>query len=189
MAQDMENIVQQNDRIARLAKSLLGFSRQTPQILHGVSLNKLLDRVLDIIRLRLNDVVVEKDYDPDVPLIQADPGQLEQVFTNLAVNALQAMAKGGQLTFRTGRSTPDRSPGVFAAVSDTGCGIPQENVERIFEPYFTTKKAGEGTGLGLYVCKNIVEQHHGTIDVESQVGVGTTFTISMPLKQPGNEIA
>ncbi|MBN1582311.1 MAG: response regulator [Anaerolineae bacterium] len=189
LAQDMENIVQQSERIARLAKSLLGFSRQTPQILQGVSLSKLLNHVLDIIRLRLSDVVVVQDYAPDEPLIQADPGQLEQVFTNLAVNALQAMTEGGQLTFRTGRSAPGQPLGAFAAVSDTGCGIPQENLKRIWEPYFTTKKAGEGTGLGLYVCKNIVEQHHGTLTVESQVGVGTTFTILLPLKQPGNEIA
>ncbi len=186
LAQDMTQIVQQSERIARLAKGLLTFSRQKPQILQGVNLTKMLDRVLNVIRFRLDDVQVDKVYAPDVPLIQADAGQLEQVLINLIVNALQAMSGGGRLTLQVGQD--EARARVFVAVRDTGCGIPEAHLGQIFEPYFTTKKAGEGTGLGLYVCKNIIEQHHGDIQAESQPEVGTTFTVWLPMTQPGNGI-
>ncbi|MBN1937343.1 MAG: response regulator [Anaerolineae bacterium] len=188
LAQDMEQIVHQSERIARLAKSLLTFSRQTPQLLEGVNLSRLFDRVLETIQFRLTDITVEKQYDPDLPLIRADAGQIEQVLMNLIVNAIQAMPEGGQLTLQTARIPDAQKPLVSATVIDTGCGIPPEHITQLFQPYFTTKKAGEGTGLGLYVCKNIVEQHHGTVEVSSQVNVGTTFTLTLPLKQPDSEI-
>lgn len=188
LADDMEQIIHQSERIARLAKSLLTFSRQTPQLLEGVNLSRLIDRVLETIQFRLTDIVVEKQYDPDLPLIQADASQIEQVLMNLIVNAIQAMPQGGRLTLKTARISDGQAPLVSVTITDTGCGIPPEHVSQLFQPYFTTKKATEGTGLGLYVCKNIVEQHHGTIEMTSQVDVGTTFTLTLPLKQQVNEI-
>lgn len=186
LADDMEQIIHQSERIARLAKSLLTFSRQTPQLLEGVNLARLIDRVLETIQFRLGDIVVDKQYEPDLPLIQADASQIEQVLMNLIVNAIQAMPNGGRLSLKTARIPDEQAPLVSATIIDTGCGIQPEHVSQLFQPYFTTKQA-EGTGLGLYVCKNIVEQHHGSIEMSSQVDVGTTFTLTLPLKQPTDE--
>jgi len=187
LAQDMEQIVHQSERIAQLAQRLLGFSRQMPHMLQGVDVAKLLDRVVDLVQFRLTDITVAREYEPGLPSIQADPGQLEQVFLNLIVNAVQAMPEGGQLTLGTGKGgLPHLSgaPGVWVTIADTGCGISAEHQARLFEAYFTTKEAGEGTGLGLYVCKNIIQSHGGVIEVASREGVGSTFTLYLPLIAP-----
>jgi signal transduction histidine kinase len=112
----------------------------------------------------------------DLPSVSGDPGQLQQVIIALATNAVDAMPQGGQLTITTRRN----GESVEVEVSDTGLGIAPENVPKIFEPFFTTKEVGKGTGLGLAVCYGILTEHGGSLDVQSTVGVGTTFTISLP---------
>ena len=128
---------------------------------------------------------------PALPLVQADIGMLEQALVNLVVNARDAMPDGGQLFITTGEqsfdagcvfSHPEARPGQFVwlTVKDTGCGIAPENMARIFEPFFTTKETGKGTGLGLATVYGIIQQHHGWLDVSSQLGAGATFKIYLP---------
>ena len=113
----------------------------------------------------------------DVPLVHCLPDELNQVWTNLVHNALQAMGRTGMLTIALRQEGGD----VLVSVGDTGCGIPPELRERIFDAFFTTKPAGEGTGLGLEIVRKIIEKHGGRIAVESEVGRGSTFTVSLPV--------
>jgi two-component system NtrC family sensor kinase len=113
---------------------------------------------------------------PDLSLISGDPGQLQQAIIALATNAIDAMGESGTLSILAGNSNGK----VVVEVSDTGVGIPLENLPKIFEPFFTTKEIGRGTGLGLAVCYGILTEHGGTLDVQSTVGTGTTFTITLP---------
>jgi signal transduction histidine kinase len=115
--------------------------------------------------------------------VKGNPDELLHVFVNLITNAVQAMEHGGTLTLET--ATTDEATQV--RVSDTGCGIPADLLSRIFEPFFTTKPQGKGTGLGLYNIKNVIHHLHGTIDVDSQVGRGSTFTITFPHESDAND--
>ncbi|HSP89669.1 MAG TPA: ATP-binding protein, partial [Vicinamibacterales bacterium] len=117
---------------------------------------------------------------PEDPLVQADHFQIEQLFLNLVLNALQAMPKGGILTLKT-KPAEGR---VIAEVRDTGVGIPDAIRDRIFDPFFTTRAVGEGTGLGLAVSDSIVRAHGGRMDVESRAGAGTAFRVSLPSRTP-----
>jgi len=117
---------------------------------------------------------VRAELDPTLPDVEADPAQLKDVFRNLLVNAAEAMGGRGRLTVSTRLVDASR---VAIEVQDTGSGIPRENLDRIFQPFFTTKEFGEGTGLGLAIAYGIVKMHRGQISVESQVGEGTTFTV------------
>jgi CheY-like chemotaxis protein len=142
-------------------------------------------------RLLGEDVVFKTEFAADLPSIQADPGMIEQVVMNLAVNARDAMPKGGQLRVTTSLVEVDaphalRQVGarqgrfVCLEVADTGCGMSPETLSRIFEPFFSTKEVGKGTGLGLATVYGIVKQHQGWIEVTSEIGVGTTFRIFLP---------
>jgi two-component system NtrC family sensor kinase len=109
-------------------------------------------------------------------VIKGDPLQLQQVFLNIILNAVQAMSKGGRLKIST-----KEEPGFIRIMfSDTGVGIPEENLDKIFDPFFTTKGVGEGTGLGLSICFGIIERHGGRIEVKSEVGEGSVFTVWLP---------
>lgn len=125
---------------------------------------------------------VIKEYG-NLPDVECLPSQLNQVFMNLLVNAAHAIEERGTITIRTGTSDTE----VWVEITDTGKGIPPENLKRIFDPFFTTKPVGKGTGLGLSLAYNIVQKHHGRIEVESHVGKGTTFRIVLPKKQPEDE--
>jgi len=122
-------------------------------------------------------VTVKKDYGK-LPNIPCHPQQISQVFANILVNAAQAIEKKGEVRIKT-RLVEDH---VEVVIQDTGAGISEENLARIFEPFFTTKEAGKGTGLGMHVACGIIEKHHGTLSVESTVGTGTTFTITLPVE-------
>jgi two-component system NtrC family sensor kinase len=119
----------------------------------------------------------------ELPPVYGDPGQLQQAVIALATNAIDAMPDGGVLKIA---SRVERG-NVLVDVSDTGVGIPPENIAKIFEPFFTTKEVGQGTGLGLAVCYGILTEHGGSLDVQSTVGVGTTFTITLPAIEPTGE--
>jgi two-component system NtrC family sensor kinase len=120
-----------------------------------------------------------KSYATDLPPVNGDPQQLQQVFVNIMLNAYQSMPQGGRLEIKTWA----KDNTVTVAFSDEGVGIPPKYMDRIFDPFFTTKEPGEGTGLGLSVSYGIVQRHGGSIDVESKEGKGTTFTIRLPLPQ------
>ena len=175
------------ERGAQLTSQLLAFSRRQVTEARVLDLNDLitnLDRMLR--RLIGEHVELVVLHSPDAGSIRADSGQMEQVVTNLVVNARDAMPGGGTLTIKTGHVTigdaADVQAGDYAtvAVSDTGMGMPAHVVERIFEPFFTTKERGHGTGLGLSTCHGILQEHGGHITVASQPGEGSTFTIYLP---------
>ncbi|HEX2260498.1 MAG TPA: ATP-binding protein, partial [Candidatus Binatia bacterium] len=129
------------------------------------------------------NVAVEKKLDPDLPSIQADSQQLEQVLVNLYLNAIDAMPEGGQLIVETAiAQSPDTAPVVVITVADTGFGIAEKDLAKIFQPFFTAKKR-TGIGLGLPICQRIVKNHGGRIEVESRPGTGSIFKIYLPSEQ------
>ena len=167
-------------RSTRLIRSLLDFARQSLPALREVNVNDVLDRALDLAghSAELQHIQVIKEFDPSLPPLMADFDQLQQVCTNLIINAIQAMPDGGKLTIHT---SVDSDGQLRIAVQDTGCGISEENQRKLFTPFFTTKVKGKGVGLGLAVAYGIIQRHHGRIEVQSKEGEGTTFTIYLPL--------
>jgi len=165
-------------RLDRIVGNFLRFSRAAPLDLSTLSLNDVVRHVFELVtpEAREQNVVLSLDLDPDLPPVDGDAHQLEQAVLNLTVNAFQAMEGGGQVC---GRSWCDRRQGEsYLELSDTGCGIPEEEMDRIFEYYHTTKD--EGTGLGLSIAQQIIYQHGGNIEVETCEGSGTAFRIRIP---------
>jgi two-component system, cell cycle sensor histidine kinase and response regulator CckA len=185
----LKQISEAAKRAAALTRQLLLFSRKQVIQTKVLDLNSVLQNLSNMLpRLLGEDIAFECGYAPDNPQIEADTGMLEQVVMNLAVNARDAMPKGGKLFVGTStveitqdyvRHHPEAREGNFCCltVTDTGCGMERKTLERIFEPFFTTKEVGKGTGLGLATVYGIVKQHQGWVEVSSQVGVGTTFKI------------
>ncbi len=162
-------------RIERTVANLLNFARPREIKLEPTSVNHNLQHVVELVgyQLRAGGVEVEMDLDPSPAIVEADHFQMEQLFLNLVLNALDAMKEGGMLYLRT----RVRGGKMIAEVRDTGHGISADIRDRIFDPFFTTREVGEGTGLGLAVTGSIVAAHGGTIEVESSVGRGTTFRV------------
>ena len=187
-----QQISQAAERAAALTRQLLTFSRRQLIQPRKLDMNKIVGNMTDLLgRLLGEDVSLQLNYCPSPAMVEADVGMMEQVLLNLAVNARDAMPKGGRLAVRISivdlneahvQHHPEARVGRFVCVSktDTGCGIPPENLQRIFEPFFTTKEVGKGTGLGLATVYGIVKQHQGWIEVESTVGKGTTFRFYVP---------
>jgi PAS domain S-box-containing protein len=187
-----QQITQAAERAAALTRQLLTFSRRQLIQPRNLDMNKIVGNMADLLgRLLGEDVSLQLNYCPSPAMVEADVGMMEQVLLNLAVNARDAMPKGGRLGVRIAivevneahvQHHPEARIGRFVCVSktDTGCGIPPENLQRIFEPFFTTKEVGKGTGLGLATVYGIVKQHQGWIEVESTVSKGTTFRIYIP---------
>lgn len=168
------------NRIKKIVHDLKDFAHPGSDKPVYTNINMNMDMTLNVVWNELKyKVTVEKDYDK-LPDIACYPQQLSQVFANILVNAAHAIKEKGVVTIRT-RDLKDH---VEVSIQDTGMGIPEKNMARIFEPFFTTKDVGKGTGLGMHVVYSIIEKHHGTIHVDSTEGVGTTFTISLPMEQP-----
>jgi len=167
-------------RSTRLVRNLLDFARQSPPRFWEVNINEVVNRSFDLAAhsAQLQHVKVKKELDPSLPQIIADFDQLQQVCTNLIMNAIQAMPEGGELTIRT--SADDTQ--VKIEVQDTGVGISPENMRKLFTPFFTTKREVKGVGLGLAVSYGIIQRHQGKIEVQSKEGKGTTFTVYLPLR-------
>ncbi len=176
---DMERVISETRRCADIVKQLLEFSREAVPRKELVSLNALLDKVAALFEQlpEFCDVAITRRYDGSLPEVYTDPGQIQQVFVNLFVNAGHAMPGGGSLTVGTALS--DDGGYACARIADTGCGIPAEQLNSIFDPFYTTKS--EGTGLGLSISYGIVENNGGRIEVESSVGKGSTFTVMLPV--------
>jgi len=180
-----EKILKGSQRAATIVNSMLGFARNNSTQREAVDLVALVEEVLVLTDkdLSKHHVQVEKKFlgRPQAPVV---PGQIEQILLNLVINARQAMPRGGRLRIEV-KDNPQTHMAEIR-VTDTGVGIPPEQLRIIFEPFFTTKEPDEnghgGTGLGLSVCRQIIEQHNGRIRVESVVGKGSTFTVKLPLK-------
>jgi len=187
-----QQIKQASERAAGLTRQLLAFGRKQVASPRPIDLNQLVSGMSEMIdRLLGEDVTLQINFSGESAVVEADPGMMEQVLLNLSVNSRDAMPRGGQLTIRVSRceidaayaaSVLDARLGSFVCIShtDTGCGIPPENLARIFEPFFTTKELGKGTGLGLATVFGIVKQHHGWVQVESVLDKGTTFHVFLP---------
>jgi PAS domain S-box-containing protein len=161
-----------------LTGSLLSFSRARETAKRETDLNEVLRDVLRLVRFELtrNAIHLRENYE-ELPPIQADPNKLKQVFINLVMNASQAMGTGGTLTVRTGFVAGEE---VEAVISDTGPGISEEVREHIFDPFFSTKREGEGTGLGLYICRKIISEHEGRLVLDAAEGRGAVFRVILP---------
>jgi len=174
------------EQISDIVVNLRNFSRLDRSKVANFNLNEGIESALILAKHELKKHTVQKEYG-DLPLISCSPSQINQVFLNLVNNASQAIAADkGVITVR---SRPDGDSHVVVEVEDNGKGIPPEILPRIFDPFFTTKDVGKGTGLGLSISYKIIEQHGGTIKVDSTVGVGTRFTVRLPLKPPTEETA
>jgi len=171
-------------RAGRIVRDLLNFARRREPKRESVGLHELLDRAIELLspKLASGHVEVERVFDQSIPPIAGDRDQLTQVFLNLMTNAADAMGKGGRLVLQTGIDHgEDGQRMISVSVSDTGQGIPPEHLARIFEPFYTTKAEGHGTGLGLSVSLGIVQAHGGAIDMESKPGHGTTARVKLPV--------
>jgi two-component system NtrC family sensor kinase len=167
-------------RVRTIVQNLKSFSRVDEAELKESDLNDCLDSTITIAWNELKyKCTVVKEFG-EIPPVKCYPQQLNQVFLNLLVNGAHAIEKQGTITVRTWHEGEE----VCIAVSDTGCGIPEEVRNRIFEPFFTTKEVGKGTGLGLSISYDIVKKHGGSIELQSVVGEGTTFTVHLPLHGP-----
>jgi two-component system NtrC family sensor kinase len=193
-AEDMDLVIRETKRCAAIIKRLLDFAREKTPEKKFADLNQIVLGTTRIIErpAHLRDIDIAMDLDPDLPQVWADADQITQVIMNMLVNAQHAIEEKGNITVRTRRAEKVLSsepgahtvPAVELAIVDTGCGIPEKNLKRIFDPFFTSKEVGKGTGLGLSVSHGIVAAHGGTIEVESTVGEGTTFHVYLPLERP-----
>ena len=181
-------------RTSRIIRNLLDFSRQSEPNIRPVEINKVVEAALQLVghQISLENIELEKKLAVQLPLIRADFDKIQQVLINIIMNAIQAMPDGGSLTITT--SVADgieigeaRKKTVRIEIKDTGLGISKENLGKLFTPFFTTKEKGKGVGLGLPVVHGIIEQHKGKIEVNSELGVGTTFTIYLEVMDEKND--
>ncbi len=183
LCDDLFSIIKESkeglERVRQIVMDLKAFSRTGDVTLEWADLHACLESTLNIIANEIKyKCSVIKQFDPALPNVHCIPSQLNQVFMNLLVNAAQSIEGKGEIVISTAREGDDR---VILRIRDTGKGIPEENLKRIFDPFFTTKPVGQGTGLGLSITWGIIKRHGGTISVESSLGQGTCFTISLPV--------
>ena len=178
--EDLRMIVQETLRCKKIVSDLLNFARQQDVLAQECEVPEILEQAISSVSNQesFGQVRIVRNFASDLPLIQADPFQLLQVFVNLLNNAAEAMPQGGTLTLET-RGIPEQ--GVEIVVADTGCGISEGNLAKLFTPFFTTKPVGKGTGLGLSIVYGIIKMHRGQIGVKSEAGRGTAFTVTLPV--------
>jgi len=175
-------IEKEADRLSQVLARLLAFSRMEEPRADPVDMNDIVDDTVlfmehHLTRFKNVEIVVEKD--PNLKPVRSDRIHIQQTVVNIVMNAAQAMPDGGKIRVSTGQDNTH----AFISIADTGIGIKEEDLGRIFEPFFTTKEKEEGTGLGLSLCKKLIEANHGKIEVESKVGEGATFKIMIPFHQ------
>ncbi|MEZ4599894.1 MAG: cache domain-containing protein [Syntrophotaleaceae bacterium] len=176
----VHEIKRESKRCKKIVQDLLSYARIPKPVFEEVDLNELLEQIVDFAanHTDLQNVLVRKDLAGDLPPVMMDGDQIRQVAINLILNAGSAMPEGGEITVRTSR---ENDQNILLTIEDNGVGIDPEHIEKIFEPFYTTKKSG--TGLGLAITRQIITLHHGSIAVESEAGKGTRFVIRLPLRQ------
>jgi len=189
--EDAQTIIEATTRCRDIIRGLLNFSRQNEPRKRMSDLNDVLRSALNLTQnqARINHVEITETFDPDLPQLVIDADQIQEVAVNLILNAIDAMSDGGHLTVRTSAPAENDRRWVEFEISDTGCGIPPENLEHIFDPFFSTKPTGKGTGLGLAIAYGIVTEHGGRFGVSSELGRGTIITVRLPvtLEEQRNE--
>jgi two-component system NtrC family sensor kinase len=177
----LREIVGQVDRCKEITHKLLDFARKKEPLIQGADVNRLIEDMARLVEKEAaqKNIQIVREYQKDLPRVQTDPPLLRQVVLNILNNATYAIGKEGAITIATRQSRVDV---VDLTFSDTGCGIPKEQMDRIFDPFFTTKPPGKGTGLGLSISHSIIVKLGGRITVASEVGKGTTFTIHLPVE-------
>jgi two-component system, NtrC family, sensor kinase len=183
--EDIEVIIDQANRCSTIIKGLLGFARASAAEKALTNINDVLHSSMNIVRNKADffDVKLVTDFDPALLRVKADSSQLQQVFLNMIVNAADAMEGKGTLTLTTRNISENGQDFIEVVFTDTGPGIPQENLEKLFEPFFTTKPVGRGTGLGLAVSHGIIQDHGGKIAVKTKINEGSSFTIRLPAER------
>jgi two-component system NtrC family sensor kinase len=184
--EDLKMIIDATHRCKRIVGDLLNFAREQEMLTQESNMHDILEQAIRSVSSQpsFDRVKIIRCFVPDLPLIQADPSQLVQVFVNLLNNAADAMSEGGTITLTTRFS---KGQAVEIHMADSGRGIEKENLGKLFTPFFTTKPFGKGTGLGLSIAYGIIKMHRGQIQVSSQVGKGTTFTVTLPMIPPKTE--
>jgi two-component system NtrC family sensor kinase len=184
--ENLRKIVKETSRCKDIVKGLLEFARPKEPEMVPTDINETVDRALSLVEKQalFQNITIKKEYG-QLPRIIADPSQLQQVFMNIIINAAEAMDGRGTLTIRTSLDSDKEK--IKIAFTDTGHGIRPEDMPRLFEPFFTTKEVGKGTGLGLAISYSIIQKHQGTIEVESRVGQGSTFTVILPLRRESTD--
>jgi len=184
---DLHRILKDAERCRDTVKELLEFTRQTRHLMQPHDINLTISRTLFLLENQtlFNDIEIEKNMMPSPPFVMADTQQLNHLFMNIILNAVEAMEKNGKLTLKTSKSLNEDKLNI--EISDTGPGIPEDVLPHIFEPFFTTKEEGKGTGLGLSMVYSIVENHGGKIMAKSKPGEGATFIIELPLATQSKE--
>jgi len=182
----LQEIVRQVDRCKDITHKLLDFARKKDPLMQGADVNKLIEDMARLVdkEATQKNIKIVRDYRKDLPRVQTDPPLLRQVILNLLNNAAYAIGKDGVITIVTRQSSNTSIELVF---SDTGCGIPKEQLDKIFDPFFTTKPPGKGTGLGLSISHSIIVKLGGRITVASEPGKGATFTIHLPAQPSRGE--
>lgn len=193
-AEDMDLVIRETKRCAAIIKRLLDFAREKPPEKKFTDLNEVIEDTVRLVErpAHLHDIEISLDLDRALPQIWIDADQIKQVVMNMLVNAQHAIEEKGNITIHTCLAAQPRAPApgiepepmAEISIVDTGCGISEQNLQRIFDPFFTSKAVGKGTGLGLSVSHGVVEAHGGFIEVESKVGAGSTFRIFLPLQSP-----
>jgi len=182
---DVEVIIRETTRVRDIVRGLLDFARQTPFKKEFLNINDILHQILKLIKNQkeLRKIVIEENYSRNIPNFYGDKNQLQQVFLNIILNAGEAIPNTGTITI----ATLFKQNHIVITIKDTGCGIKKENLDKIFDPFYTTKPVGKGTGLGLSISYGIIEQHAGYIECESEEGIGTTFSIFVPVKNSNSK--
>ena len=177
---DLDVIIRETTRVREIVKGLLDFARQTPFIKKYFNINDILHQILKLIKNQkdIRKIVIEENYSKIIPDCYCDKNQLQQVFLNIILNAGEAIPDTGTITI----TTSIKQNHIVISIKDTGCGIKKENLNKIFDPFYTTKPVNKGTGLGLSISYGIIQQHGGNIECESEEGKGTIFNIFLPIK-------
>lgn len=179
----------QTQRCKRITHNLLRFSRRTESVMESLNLNAFIREVVDLMEREAKATGIEftTALAPDLPIMESDASQLQQVFLNLVTNAIDAHEGKPYGSIHISTTLAENTRGVMVSVKDTGSGVPHESMEKIFDPFFTSKPVGKGTGLGLSICYSIIRRLGGSISVESEIGRGTQFDIYLPLAPSAEE--
>jgi two-component system NtrC family sensor kinase len=181
----VEKIEEHVERARKITHTMLGFARRMEHRLDDVDVNHVLDQTIELLQnhAQINNIAIHKEMQPDLPIIASNQSQLQQVFLNLIINAIDAIEKDGLIHIKTQKDDSR----IVISIKDNGPGISKENLQKVFDPFFTTKEVGKGTGLGLSASYNIIEKLGGAITVESKLSEGTVFKVKIPIVIPAKK--